>query len=323
MIQGGWMLEALRKLVLQKFDTLKLAENHEITKGLDGGEQILFSMKAIKINQRSWKQARSIVITTKGLYNFNGNSNRRFVEAGKIRGVIYSSKSYELIIHIPSEYDYHYNINEHMEKLIYYLYLCKQLNSKTPAELYLIKTDIEFLGSYAVKEQQKKEEDFKRLEGVSYTKELYKSKIKFDLFTDPFKVYLQKTGIQVFNQALAFPTPGDNPSEFDAKMIEPILVLHSSKIGRVLLVQNKQTKNKYALKYFYRWKLVKYGEEEKLLKVLHRLAQYVRHETDAGKPEEYCENTLCPGHKHPGAILQPVLHRRKSSLPHATPQVSE
>lgn len=269
------MLEALRSLTLQKFDTLKLSENSDVMKSIDGGQQILFSMKAVKINQRSWKQARTIVITTRGLYNFNGTSNRRFVEASKIRGVIYSTKSYELIIHIPSEYDYHYNINEHMEKLIYYLYLSKQLNSKSPAELYLIKTDIEFLGSYAVKEQQKKEEDFKRLEGVSYTKELYKTKIKFELFTDPFKSYLNKTGIEVFNSALVFPSPGDNPSEFDAKMIEPILVLSSSKIGRVLLVQNKQTKNKYALKYFYRWKIAKYGEEEKLMKVFYKLNKYV------------------------------------------------
>jgi serum/glucocorticoid-regulated kinase 2 len=232
-------------------------------------------MKAIKINQRNWKQARSIVITTRGLYNFNGTSNKRFVEAGKIRGVIYSTKTYEMIIHIPSEYDYHYNINEHMEKLIYYLYLSKQLNSKTPAELFLIKTDIEFLGAYAVKEQQKKEDDFKRLEGVSYTKELYKSKIKFELFTDAFKYYVHKTGTEVFNMMTAFPSPGDNPSEFDVKMIEPILVLSSSKIGRVLLVQNKQTKNKYALKYFYRWKLVKFGEDEKLLALIHKLNRYV------------------------------------------------
>jgi len=101
---------------------------------------VLFSLSVVKINQRNWKQTRSIIITSKGLYNFSEKKKRRFVEAYKIRGVIYSSKSYEMIIHIPTEYDYHYVINEHMDRLIYYLYVCKQLNSREPIELTLIKT---------------------------------------------------------------------------------------------------------------------------------------------------------------------------------------
>ena len=75
------------------------------------------------------------MITSKGFYNFNGKSNRRYIESHKIKGVIKSSKSCELIIHIPTEYDYHYVVSDNLDKLIYYLFLSKQLNSRQPVEL--------------------------------------------------------------------------------------------------------------------------------------------------------------------------------------------
>ena len=45
-----------------------------------------------------------------------------------------------MILHIPNEYDYHYSIPENLEKLIFYCFLCKQLNSFDQAYLYLAKT---------------------------------------------------------------------------------------------------------------------------------------------------------------------------------------
>lgn len=173
------MLDYLRKLVLQKYDSLNIQENADICKNLDKDgtpttlqETVLFSLNAVKINQRNWKQTRSIVITTKGFYNLNGKSIRRFVEPSKIHGIIYSSKSYEVVIHIPSEYDFHYVISEQMEKMMYFIYVCKQLNSKQEIDLTLIKTDIEFLAPYAVKETQPMENPFKRMEGVPQQKEV-------------------------------------------------------------------------------------------------------------------------------------------------------
>ena len=127
-------------LVLHKHDSLGLIDNADICKNFDKDESILFSMQAVKINQRNWKQTRTVVITTKGMYNFNGKAMRRFVDSQKVRGCIYSSKSYELIVHIPTEFDYHYVVSENMEKMIYYLYVCKQFNSVAPVELVLVKT---------------------------------------------------------------------------------------------------------------------------------------------------------------------------------------
>lgn len=203
------------------------------------------------------------------MYNFNGKSNRRFVEANKVRGVIVSSKSFECIVHIPTEYDYHYIVSEHMSGMIYYIYLSKQLNSITPAELYVVKTDVEFLASYAVKEKQKSEEEFKRLEGLKYSKDLFKSKFTFEIFKPAFKQsFLSAT--EAVNYFLQNKLEGYS-NEFNMKDIEPLSVLSASKVGRVILVQNKTTKNKYAVKYMYKWKLVKFNEEERFLEILYKL----------------------------------------------------
>ena len=103
-----------------------------------------------------------------------------------------------MIIHIPTEYDYHYVISENLDKLIYYLFLSKQLNSRQPVDLVVVTVvilplikDIEFLSNYAVKEKQKIEDQFKKLDGVIHIKESYKSKIRFEIFTDGFLKYFK------------------------------------------------------------------------------------------------------------------------------------
>jgi len=58
-------------------------------------------MGALKINERNWKQTRSIIVTTKGLYNFNKKKFRRFVPSTLVEGIIISTSSFELIVHVP------------------------------------------------------------------------------------------------------------------------------------------------------------------------------------------------------------------------------
>lgn len=266
------MLEYLRRLVLQRMDNLAVADTPEMMKAFEKDEVVLFSLQAVKVNQRNWKQTRSIVITNKGMYNFNGKVSRRFVDSTKIRGCIYSSKSYELIIHIPTEFDYHYIVSEHMEKLIYYIYVCKQLNSIEPVELVLVKTDVEFLAQYAVKEKQKSEDEFKRIEGITHQKEIYKSKIKFELFTESFIKYFRHFA-ELYCEWLE-PVDPQKKAEFSITNLVPIAVLSAGKCGRIVLVQNKISKNKMVAKAMYRWKLVNFSDDEKLLKVLFKFRRF-------------------------------------------------
>jgi serum/glucocorticoid-regulated kinase 2 len=265
------MLEYLHRLVLQKFDSLGVESKPDMMKNFAKDEIVLFSLNTIKVNQRNWKQTRQIVITSKGYYNFSGSTMRRKVDPAVIRGVFYSSKSYEVIVHIPSEYDYHYICNQHMEKLIYYIYLCKQLQSREPVELVLVKIDVELISNYAIKEKQKPEEDFRRLEGVPHSKEMYKSKIKFELFSESFCKYL-KAFPDVFNPSADLANP-QLKQEFSVQNILPLNVLNVSKVGRVLLVKSKNTGNTFALKYLYRWKLVNFNDEDDYLKIISRLSR--------------------------------------------------
>lgn len=210
------------------------------------------------------------------------------MDPAKIKGVIYSSKSYEIIVHVPTEYDYHYIVSEHVDKLLYFLYLSKQLTDPTPVDLVLVKIvptahqDIEFLSTYAVKEKQKTEEDFKRLEGIPHSKEVlvlhqsYKPKIKFELFTDLFSRYMRESSAEIYNYYKLEPNISEiHKNDFLMPDLEPCSVLYASKLGRIVLVQNRRSKRRYVMKYIYRWKLVKFTEDEKLLKILYTLGRFV------------------------------------------------
>ena len=53
-------------------------------------------------------------------------------------------------------------------------------------------------------------------------------------------------------------------------------VLHSSKACRIVLVQNKNSKNKMVVKSLYRWNLVDFNEDEKLLKLIYKFSRLVQ-----------------------------------------------
>ena len=81
---------------------------------------------------------------------------------------------------------------------------------------------------------------------------------------------------EVFNYFKVAPNVSEiHQNEFVASELEPLSVLYSSKVGRVVLVQNKKSKMRYAFKYIYKWKLVKFSEDEKLLKVVYSLGRLV------------------------------------------------
>lgn len=129
------------------------------------------------------------------------------------------------------------------------------------------------MAAYAVKEKQKTEEEFKRLEGVSHQKEIYKSKIKFEMFTEAFVKHF-KTFPEIYCTWLEPVTPQVR-GEFAIGNIVPQSVIYASKVGRIVLVQNKLSKNKMVIKSMYRWRLVAFNEDEKLLKVIYKFSRFV------------------------------------------------
>lgn len=91
-------------------DYLSFGTDPTILKLLETHETIIFSDKVYKFNCYNWKQERNLVITDKSLYNIKKKTVKRKILIANIKALIVSTndQSKELVLHIPSEYDYHY-----------------------------------------------------------------------------------------------------------------------------------------------------------------------------------------------------------------------
>jgi len=87
---------------------------------------------------------------------------------------------------------------------------------------------------------------------------------------------MRESSAEIYNYYKMEPNASEiHKNDFLMHDLEPCSVLYSSKMGRVVLVQNRRTKRRYVMKYVYRWKLVKFTEDEKLLKILYTLGRFV------------------------------------------------
>lgn len=84
------------------------------------GEVVLFSAYVTKINRRDTKQKRVLVVSTCAVYNCSPRSRKvkRKILLHKIEGLGFSASSTELVIHIPSEYDYRFEFHEGREQFM-------------------------------------------------------------------------------------------------------------------------------------------------------------------------------------------------------------
>ena len=96
------------------YDKLEVQGNKQYEKFVDfAKEPVIFSDNAIKINIWGMKQERLLLMTTHHIFNFKKKNMKRKIAIEKIGGIIVSTKnSKELVVHIPSEYDYRYQIND-------------------------------------------------------------------------------------------------------------------------------------------------------------------------------------------------------------------
>lgn len=77
---------------------------------------MIYSDIVTKINMWGMKQERILLMTTKNIFNFKKKKIKRKIPIEKIKGVIKSTKDEaEIVLHIPSEYDYRYKIGEREE----------------------------------------------------------------------------------------------------------------------------------------------------------------------------------------------------------------
>ena len=96
------------------YDKMEIQGDKQFEKFIDFiKEPVIFSDNAIKINIWGMKQERLLLMTTHHIFNFKKKNMKRKIAIEKIGGIIVSTKnSKELVVHIPSEYDYRYQIND-------------------------------------------------------------------------------------------------------------------------------------------------------------------------------------------------------------------
>ena len=168
-------------------DFLSLDNNDDIRKMLDkygnNNETIMFSSKVIKINKNSKEQERVMLITTKAVYNLKINDFKkplRRVIIDSIVAVTISTKSDELVLHIPDEYDYRYKTNkkERIAKIL--VDICK---TKLKKKINITKLDIVSLQSVTLTKEISKYQ-------VKYIANILYIRIYIHIYIDGFIGYI-------------------------------------------------------------------------------------------------------------------------------------
>lgn len=93
-------------------DKLQIDGNKEYEGVFEEDEAIMYSDRCQKINSVGLKQERYLVLTNKHVYNLRKKKVRRKIKIVDIAAVILSSKyETEFVLHVPSEYDYRYQVD--------------------------------------------------------------------------------------------------------------------------------------------------------------------------------------------------------------------
>ncbi|CAK56710.1 unnamed protein product (macronuclear) [Paramecium tetraurelia] len=128
----------LDELKIQSSDPLNLDSEKFFKKQTGQSEQILISRNVGKINKRNTEQQRTIVITSENLYNIDKKTIKRKIQIQNIFGVTVSRSSFEFILHVPSETDYHYKSHENRDIILFYLSIALKLKNKDGLKIYLV-----------------------------------------------------------------------------------------------------------------------------------------------------------------------------------------
>jgi len=124
-------------------------------------EKILLSTVLYKFNKKSKRQERSILITSKAIYNVNKQdllatfmsvfSNsfkiRRRIDITKILGISVSEQSSEFVLHIGDEYDYRYASPNRRDRILQVLCSSYYHNAPNKPLTFFFKVLSEKLGT--------------------------------------------------------------------------------------------------------------------------------------------------------------------------------
>lgn len=120
-------------------DKLQIDGNKEYDGLFDEDEVVMYSGKWYKINTLGLKQERSLVLTTKHIYNLRKKKLRRKIKIVDVGAVILSKKNEtEFVVHVPKEYDYRYQADTRKEFVDILQLRFANLDSENTLRLYLV-----------------------------------------------------------------------------------------------------------------------------------------------------------------------------------------
>lgn len=227
------------------YDRLELATNATVKKMIQkygvnypDHEIIIYSNNLIKINRKGREQERTLLITSKALYNLvpkNYMKCKRRIKLEDIDMVTISTTSDEFAVHVPSEYDYRFKSKD-KDKIAELLNKAKT-QSDTGKKMAIQKVNKTTLHHATVTKEQMRlmtrEQRYQRL------KELRAEAAKLD-DGDEEK---DDTGKAVNLLADSQPTVKISPDDF-----EFLKVIGRGSFGKVMQVRYKGDKQIYAMK---------------------------------------------------------------------------
>jgi len=91
------------------------------------GEDVIFSCIVVKFNRWGMRQDRFLLLTNQNLYNIKKDNIQRKISIASIKAMTKSIKedNQEFIVHVKSEYDYHFECDKRTDifnavKFVYY-----------------------------------------------------------------------------------------------------------------------------------------------------------------------------------------------------------
>ena len=232
-----------------EYDFLNLSKNYTIKSNITREEEIQFSDKIIKINNRGWKQERNIIITDKAIYNLKKLTLKRRIDLKTIIGISVSRVSDEFVIHC-NDIDYDYQYCSKRKRTILEI-VAKNYELINEEELKLFALSVKNLSTIVTtKKEKEKQKNFTRMPKKNSVN------IKDYLFGSQSKGQSSKAG----KTQCSFKYVHVEYTDF-----EIIKVIGRGSVGKILLVKYKKDGKLYVMKNMRKDQLISEGLADHIL----------------------------------------------------------
>jgi len=239
------------------YDELQLRTDSTIKKIMAPNESVLLSCLVYKYNKRLKRQERTLLITTKAIYNINRQevlvniiaafhgpfAIRRKIDVSKLTGITVSELSSEFVIHVRSEYDYRFGSPSKRNRILSVICHAYYQNVRAQPLAFFFKDDVNLIDYTTTEDDKKKNIVRMPKEGAQLMDE---DALRHKLDEDTKKKEALKAKTEtVFNKNLG-------SSKITLDDFEILKVLGRGAFGKVMLVEKKDTKQLFALKSMHK-----------------------------------------------------------------------